>query len=473
MSEIISLKMEFERRYGINKAYLTMMGKRQELNLPSNFDYFVIDATRPTDLGESEFYEIRLTRNGHAEPIAVIIAKKYTGQRFDVFDRKVSELNGLKTEAKNPVEQDAIFLPYFGDITVYDHLPQHDLLLMERWGDSEGNYSLEDRLTRLHRLYIGGDQYQKKGITNRVKGDLAGVIDLAREHFVKATQDFNIANEEQKQATVFYDQNGNPRMNTPSISFFVDRINKYLEEIFEISYYRARRLIDKATQLPVTDSVEVSRMNTRRNELFERLGDKYENEIAALAGALAFKNRGIVHFDTRTPNVLVRDHNMGFCDYEKISLATGAIDPAIIVNDPIVRGFSIPLNERIELLERASLDKETIIDAMVWSILRLSGAQAMLQIFHPTKYMLLLQRSQLYDNGRIISHCLKDLDILLEGSRKYPTIREAIKSMQEVNSDWKRRTSPIAKQRIIERITEERRPGYPKLPNGEKNKVPA
>lgn len=485
MSNTPSLKREFEK-YSIGKAYLARLGEKFRLELPQDFDYFVIDTTKQVDYGESYFYEIILTKKGEAEPVSVIKVKRFVAPRLDVFDRKVGELTGSTRQTRNPIDQDAVFLPYFGQVQVYDHLEEHNLLLLEKWCDKDGNESLEERLLDFHRLYNGGSHSQREDIRRRVLNDLIKVINLTIENSERATIDFNKTRSKVITSTqdarsdsrhVFYSPTGELRINVPNQEFFIERIDKYLESIFYIMYYQARRLIDPITQGVVSHPIEDNRLVARQAEFLEKikLDQEYKKEAALLAGNLMSTNAGIVHFDTRSPNIIVRDGRVALCDYEKISYAARAIDQVLIINDPIVNGFDITSDEKIKVLANAGLNEGAITDASLWAILRLAGAQAMLQLYHPDKYRTVTQNSDLYNNELILDANLVTLDELLRKSRKYPHLQGVINFIQEAKIRWTRRTSPVLKQRRIEDILKERKQARPREPNNthNKDKVPA
>lgn len=475
MSSALSLKEEFES-YGIDRAYLARLEERFRLRLPQDFDYFVIDTTHQIDQGESAFYEIILTNGSGAEPASTIKVKRFIAPRLDVFDRRINE-PGSRRHVRNPIEQDAIFLPYFGQVQVYGHFPEHNILLMEKWCDHEDNESLEARLIALHRLYRGGSNSQRGVIRRLVLDDLTGVIDLTVEHSEKATLDFDRERKlrrtkswytAQDEAPIFYQGNNELRINTPNPGFFVERVSKYLESIFYITYYQARKLIDPVTKGVIRHTIEDNRLVSRQAEFLEKtkLDKEYKAEISALARALVSTNPGIVHFDTRSPNILVREERFALCDYEKISYAARAIDQALVTHDTIVNGFDITLDEKRQALARANLNEDATTDASLWAILRLAGAQAMLQLYHSDKYLTLLQKSYLYDNKDTLEASLRTLSSLLVGSRKYPHLQGVINFIQEVENRWTRRTSPIAEQRFIEEVQNSRKPRRNTHPNG-------
>ena len=473
MSEEPSLKREFET-YGIDKAYLAKLGRRFNLALPNNFDYFVIDSTKPIHRGETAFYDIIFTHNGSSKPILAIKAKQFISRSYDAFDKQ----HGEPKKWRNPIEQDAVFLPYFGDVQVYDHLSKFNITLMQKLGDQEGNESLEDKLISLHKLYSGGDREQREAIRSQAIDYLTEVIRLAMEHSEKATQDYirlrNLTDSQRTPiyiAEVFYDSHGELRLNKPNLAFFTERIEEYLSAIFSLRYHKTRKLLSPDDEgVPIYNlypspesGAEGFRFEQRhRNLLFMLWEERTKSGINTLARSLLSSSSEVVHFDLRSPNILIKDRGLGFCDYQKISLANRAIDPATIVFDPLIRGFDLSLDERLNMLANTNLNETAVLDASIWALLRITGAQAILQYGQYSnrpgskKYTLLLQRSPFYSNSIILPTNLRLLDGLLRTTHRYPALREIVNFLQETKKKWKRRTSPIRSQRIIDSLVRER-----------------
>ncbi|MEK6953242.1 MAG: hypothetical protein AABX29_09600 [Nanoarchaeota archaeon] len=473
MSETPSLKKEFER-YGMDRAYFDAMRRRLGFNIPNNFDYFVVDATRPVHRGDTAFYDIIFTHNGSSEPIFIAKAKQFIRRPYDAFDKQYGE----PKKWRNPIEQDVVFLPYFSDVVVYDHLPEFNIVLMQKLGDQDGNESLEDKLVTLHKLYSGGDKEQREAIRSQVKSYLTDVIRLSIEHSEKATHDFNrLRNLTDSQRTsightkVFYDNNGELRINKPNLEFFTGRIEDYLAAIFHLRYHKTRKLLTPDSEgVPIyylysspDSEAEGFRYSQRQRQLLSLLlEEKTKIEISTLARSLLSGSSEIVHFDLRSPNILIKDNGVSFCDYQKISLASRAIDPATIVFDPLVSSFGFSLDDRLSLLANTNLNENAVFDDSIWVLLRITGAQAILQCSQYStelgseKYKMLLQISPFYSNNIVLPNNLRFLGELLRTTNRYSNLRGIIRFLEETRRKWRRRTSPIRSQRIIDGLAHER-----------------
>lgn len=462
-----SLKRNFER-YGINRAYFVRLGKKNGWNLSPDFEFYVVNTTPARSVQETETYDIILSLNGinggGSKPIRELKVKRFIAPRrvlYDQFDKaKFIRL------VDDPIGQDAHFLSYFGDIEVYDYIPQHNMLVMEKWQDSDKNETLEDKLISLYEFYVGGDEQQRGRIREEVKGYLSKAIELTIEHSGRATSDFQRERKDKDSGelsldeAIFFDKNGKSKINEFPARYFKERVHKYLRAFHMMEYYIQRKLIEPSGRIISEDSEEAMRYMDRAEDFIEATY-KARSELGLFSKSLSKLHTNqdkisVVHFDLRSPNILIRDGRVGFIDYEKIAYAARAIDPAIIVFDPVVNGFDIALTDRLGLLSNARLDHDEIVNSGIWALLRMSGAQSMLQHHHLGKYQTAVQKSELYDTKNLLDVNKKLLHGLLTESGAYPSISELVRIIKDIEQRWFRKTSPNESFRMRENLEKRR-----------------
>lgn len=436
--EETNYKEKFAKECGIDKKYLS----KKFVDLPeSKFDYYLTPMNNIVSV--ARFYEIlpyRLKNGKHLHPALI---KEHTD--FDW----IKDIYGMKIERRREMDNYEVkWLNFFKSPQVYDYLKKHHLILMEKWDNSEENILLE----LYEKKYKGADEKQREEIRKEIKEILKEDIELLNFNYEKATKQYEEEKRKVDEAKgrlvegkinsiseifkggEFFNEEGVPLIYIPNKEDYTERFGQYLTAMFMLKYKRAH---EKEGGYELNLFRERDKWEKKERKTAMRNLESVVNYLISL------EDSGVIHFDPRSSNILIKDKKRTLCDYTKICIGRRAVDIATRVHDYITGLFDLSLEEKRELF-RLGCDEKEFVKSSIWVLLKGGGVPALLE-WNPndTRYERLKKKSDVFNNDIYIDSRIQDLMNIIKKEDSLKGLEEclerilAIKKISEQNNQNK------------------------------------
>lgn len=417
---------------GLTRAHLIKLAQRINPDIdPGRSEVYSHVVGDPYANRESRSYQVEVVNLDTNNVDANIRLKRHgIREKPDLYDLPTAP-PGLKSRKIDGFAKDLSFLRFFKGISILEYFQDQKIVVMEAFPDN-----LELKLIEEITRYQGGDDAQKGRIRDAVIEKLEATGHRAREYSSKATQALNVMRKAGAQKRPFFDRVGQPIVEKQAQRAFTDRAGEYLQALLR------ERFIAVGNS---PDTYGYDRLKTRWTS------DYVTRAITELRKGMRYLLSGNTwaHFDLRPQHVLLGDESIEFCDFEKAGIARWAIDPAMLIQNPLIDQLDISQEDRIRILKAIGTTEKEALLASVWAILKYAGTYALLQHASPEsqeKYKLLTLKSPFYDNRTVIPNLLGNLEWIAENTKGFGSLERAVTLLNDLGDSYGK-APPIEKEK--------------------------